>query len=520
MQFKLWFSANGTEELLRTELMGSLSGERLVSVRGKTAGAHGSRVGSFQWTPAVQALSVLLLEAVAEQESEYSGISGHGGSLAASLDYALGKPPVWLLEMFGSGVNGEAFAKRLFRRSNPERKRPGPVVVSLNRSLWGKSSIEIYLGERRVAEGGELLALAQAIQSRSGLTENIGASAAALAAGERSEDRQFSQVLKQSFFREISDSVLGTDVFSSQGLKRVRSRIDGQLSVAEDRRFPNQAFSDSLEQGLLSSERLGALPPDLERCLRNWGRFTVAIPAGMAGGAAIFAHLRDNLSLPLEMDYHYQYAIEIMHKMLDARFVEPPEFCALGLAPAASVLNSSRPTGYRPLMLLPTMSHRVVAPKSQSLRTASSARAAGTYLMLRDDFSTSQIYFEQLVRVDQIQRRRINVQHSEPHEIAKVFAAGDEDRRGILFFPYYDINRELNRCEFLDDLQGDLHHTQSVIFAHERVFADPGFVKAFCLAVRDSWLSLREDVSARQRTVESLMQDKRFLRVIRRFSGL
>ena len=47
--------------------------------------------------------------------------------------------------MFGTTSSGEAFAGRLFRRSNPNRKRPGPVVISVNEKILSAVSIEARL---------------------------------------------------------------------------------------------------------------------------------------------------------------------------------------------------------------------------------------------------------------------------------------------------------------------------------------------------------------------------------------
>jgi hypothetical protein len=58
-----------------------------------------------------------------------AAIDGHSDSLAASLDYALSKQPLWLQDMFGVTPHGKAISKLLFRRMNPDRKRPGPVTV-------------------------------------------------------------------------------------------------------------------------------------------------------------------------------------------------------------------------------------------------------------------------------------------------------------------------------------------------------------------------------------------------------
>jgi hypothetical protein len=104
--------------------------------------------GSFQWTRAVKSLTVLLLRSAIQGSGAV--IEGGSGSLAASLDYALSKEPTWLSEMFGTDSQGRAFARRLFYRTNPERKRSGPVIINLNPAIVAAPEIRIHLDGNRL----------------------------------------------------------------------------------------------------------------------------------------------------------------------------------------------------------------------------------------------------------------------------------------------------------------------------------------------------------------------------------
>jgi hypothetical protein len=119
---------------------------KLRSVRGKTTGAIVEALGTFQWTSAVRALCAVLVRAkIASVEgSTPTPLWGEAGSLASSLDYAICKQPLWLVEMFGTLPTGDCVAKRLFRVTNSSRKRPGPVVVGLNSNLLSAENIEFY----------------------------------------------------------------------------------------------------------------------------------------------------------------------------------------------------------------------------------------------------------------------------------------------------------------------------------------------------------------------------------------
>lgn len=136
---KLYFESGQLTDVLFRE---NANSEPRRTIRGKTGGAF-RYAGSFQWTSAVKALSLLMAKAALNPLS--STIQGMGGSPAASLDYALSKQPVWITEMFGCDQQAISFARRLVLRTNPERKRPGPVVLAVNHVYMPAAAIEIFV---------------------------------------------------------------------------------------------------------------------------------------------------------------------------------------------------------------------------------------------------------------------------------------------------------------------------------------------------------------------------------------
>lgn len=135
----------------------------IASMRGRSSEAR-IDAHTFTWSPAVRALSVLLLRTVAKNGE--GKLSGEEGSLAASLDYAVSKNPAWLSDMFGVDQDGIPYARHLILRQNPERKRPGPVIVTINSQLLPGHHIEVYLDERHLRDASEVSELALAIECR------------------------------------------------------------------------------------------------------------------------------------------------------------------------------------------------------------------------------------------------------------------------------------------------------------------------------------------------------------------
>ena len=128
--------------------------------------ASQDNVGTFRWSRAVRAMSALMVRSLLAclDGTIEPRLSGGQGSLASSLDGALSKEPVWLLDTFGRFPGGFPVSRRLFMRSNPGRKRAGPVAVSLG-SRVKAGDIAVYLDGMRIVRHGRLQALLADLES-------------------------------------------------------------------------------------------------------------------------------------------------------------------------------------------------------------------------------------------------------------------------------------------------------------------------------------------------------------------
>ena len=155
----------------------SIPNSTLESVRGKTAGAFRG-AGTFQWTSAVKALSALIIRAYLNRRDPLTlpYIQGGKNSLASTFDYALSKGPAWLVEMFGADQCGNAMAKRIFRRTNPNMKRPGPVVVAISPNFLEENSIKISLDGKELTDPDKLRSLLANIEAQAITNCNYGQS--------------------------------------------------------------------------------------------------------------------------------------------------------------------------------------------------------------------------------------------------------------------------------------------------------------------------------------------------------
>lgn len=164
-KIQLFFCSGTNVELVRVEFSNGAH-PTITAIRGKTNGAY-SGAGTFQWSSAVRAVAAIFLKAKLGEElpTGEAMLSGEARSLAASLDYALTKGPVWLLDMFGVSANGLPTARRLFRVSNSHRKRIGPVSISLNLQACAPEQIEIFLDDKLVSTTDELRGIVGDIES-------------------------------------------------------------------------------------------------------------------------------------------------------------------------------------------------------------------------------------------------------------------------------------------------------------------------------------------------------------------
>lgn len=154
-------------QLARTCFRHPILEREIKAVRGKTNGAY-LDYGSFQWTKAVRAISVLSVKAKLFARADCNLcaiIEGENASLASALDYAMDKQPMWLIDMFGADGSGRSISKRLFNRTNPGRKRYGPTAISWNSKFIPQDAIRIFLNDKELHHILELKNLEQELLS-------------------------------------------------------------------------------------------------------------------------------------------------------------------------------------------------------------------------------------------------------------------------------------------------------------------------------------------------------------------
>jgi len=165
-RIRLFFvSESNTFSLLETAFAHPLLGSERATLRGAEPLPS---VGTFRWSLGVIAMSILLVKHSIHQmdlrpagsTTQLPTIEGGPHSLAASFDYALSKMPLWLQDMFGFTAKGQPIPHLIFRRINPNRKRPGPVVIFVSNT---NIKVEVMINGQATTSRGELVGLLDAL---------------------------------------------------------------------------------------------------------------------------------------------------------------------------------------------------------------------------------------------------------------------------------------------------------------------------------------------------------------------
>ena len=524
---ELHFTKAKHPELHRVFLEHDLLDQSILSVRGKSSGAFQAS-SSFQWTSGVKALALLIVRTKL-QLSDYSPdatLYGDYGSAAMALDSSLGKMPCWIEEMFGSDAQNRPCARRLFRRSNPNRKLKGPVGVALNLRYWHPLQIKLYVDGAQLEDLPMLKSLAdeieQSFKQRVSLVQPEGQ-----CHFPKIEDRRQSISLSEPYWRDrlkkvMCDEVLlglqATEIFNRRNLKQTVQSISRNESFRHVA-GANQAIVSDMDLSLTPSDRLGVIEHESEfrRLLCPDEPFLINCPSPIPGSLVLFLYLRDVKGYNLELDFSNAHTVETARKSVKREFFRQPDFSVLAIAPAATVLAQGQHCEYLPIMMLPRLSQGILGPKGAKDAPVPHSRE---FIFVGDDPSISSFLYEELVRCSYIDGKKSKTRHVENDEALQYLDEADLNARAILFFPFYHINHWVNGCEPLADPRPTADLQETILFGHQRVTHNKQLVRCLDIAIRDAWLELKASPELMARTVDRLLDEPNYLKVLGRHAGL
>lgn len=519
----------------------------------------GAKQGSFTWSKAVKGISLLFLRGARanalDPKSSSSQISGATGSLAASLDYAILKKPAWLLDMFGTDSRGEPILREIVQRTNAGRKKPGPVIISVSLNRFSEGDIAVFLNEEPSNAVGELsylvdfieksdaAALSGAVEAPLNIKEaraetqirvlpenvvierttdihtSLCASASVSGFGyDPFRDPKWKDEVARVFRMEALSTLSSREIFSRDGLVAAVERIKSNPILTKMAGKP-PVVVDPIDLALEPSERIGgtACEEKLRQELNENGPIRIAMDTASIGAMMVLYHLKYHKGYPIDILYKFNDTTELAHRMIKGDFAVEPDGAVLSLPATCSLLKAGPETGYRPLMLLPQASHRVIAPEAAE---EGFVFDRGEYIFMCERPGTSLLFFESLVQDGLIDRDNVTVKHRDPAEIAEAIQNGDESLRAVLFFPHYYLNHLYNKAVLApQDGPGsrDIYH---VLVLKDSILKHPTLARYLDIAIRDSWLNLLQDANVFAEVFSEIIDDPEYTTFVSRCSGL
>lgn len=480
------------------------SGEKeRITVRGNKA-ISGEVCGTFNWTAAVKALALLLVKQKlcwTEPNLCAGSLVGEAGSHASSLDFAISKQPLWLLDMFGVDAQGLSLARYLIQRQNPERKRAGPVVLSINPNRLSNTQLILRRNGKEVNEAGQLLSLYSSLEAElpiSGVIENGGPNG-----------------ILQAFSNEALQMMQYTDIFVLSRFEQLKRRVLQHRAFARTAGRFGSLLAD-IDRDLPSSVRLGmgGAKENAESVLARGPEIICCISPAHVGTILILHYLKKFQKANLKIKFDVPHSVEMASRIVNGNFAHPPHICSLTVSTAAYVLARGKKAKYLPFMFMPCMTHGVLGSPAKP----GSAALNGTYLVMKDPPASEAFCLEDLTQQGSIGVGSDSL-HAEPDEVAFSLKQGDPRLRAIIGFPYYYLNPVHLGCELISTPQSSALTKETLLFARSDVATSPA-LDALRILVRDAWLLLRNSEPQVRALVQEVFENQDYVQVLSRCSGI
>lgn len=517
----LHFTGGTRPELERTVFSHQLLSEQKVCVRGKTSGAH-LNSGSFQWTAGVKAVAIFFLRVKARVSDDQSPIlEGQQGSVAASMDFALGKMPLWLMDMFGVDAQGVSLTQRVITRTNPELKRPGPVALSLNKKVLTPDNIKITWNGTTLESSDQVGKLMDAIES-----QVVGLESSRLHTNPTNEngvsyERSWKSLLSGLLEDEIHRMLNETDIFRRQVLQTNLRKLSENPRLLKLGLTPS-SLELNLDSSLSSSARLGVSddPIQLTRLLKSEQPWHVALSVSQVGALALLAYLKFFKGYSLDINLRYPHSLQLAEMLAAGENLPSIDLCTLAIGPATKLL-SSKSKEFQALMVMPRQSYRALAPLSAKRRAkAEQAGYSGEFLMVENPYSDALLYLDALESRNLIDTSEIEIRNMEPDEVGHAFSAGEDSLRSIVGFPYYALGVASGKGIVVGDITPDISLRESILFVKREHLAKRDKITALDIALRDAWLTIRNDPVTLTQVVATILDETEYSSLVRRFWGM
>lgn len=490
MELSLWFERNRSCELLQVRFKRAQSSPR-TSYRGKAL-AFQRDAGLFQWSAAVKAFAILAVGTRANicegAKNEPYHLEGEGGSLAATLDYAIAKPTSWIVDLFGRETNGKSFARLIFKRENSERKRAGPVRVSLSSQVHDPGRLRIFL------DGVELLT-SKALRD---LLEMLEEPAKEKKAAPSEQD---TPVFRAAWFKKVLEEEVKFDLQEVELLETmgIEDACDQRIEKEESVRKTVAAIKTELLKKALSTSTVHTS----KKTKGSKSSILVASPPTAVGALSLFHHLKNSSLSSLKVYASFPSARSIITSP------DLPTYSAIVLswAAATQLYRKEGFTRFRPVMLLPRTSFGLVLrkefPSPKEIETILLATELDGYPMKFLTHARSEGY---------IPKEAQTVQATFSEIMSFLPRKGDAAVAG---FPISYLLGKRHSARVLWDRDPDFRMGDNILFTQRS--AEP-FINV--QSITKAWYQLLEDSHMCSLAIEHIYSDVDFINYLYRLAAL
>lgn len=248
--------------------------------------------------------------------------------------------------------------------------------------------------------------------------------------------------------------------------------------------------------------------------INRQGGLRLVLSPAHAASLALFAHLKEAEGLNVTVDFKRSHSVEILRQV--KRGDLQADGFTLTIATAGGFLVHQQAASHLPFMLMPGMTHGVLAPKQDAI---SSLPLDGEYYLMKETAGTELLVLRDLVRSHP--GASVGLIDAEPDVATEALAAGGRNVRSIIGFPHYEFNVRFNDCLLLPFSAEVSTPTKPIVFflSAEKA-ANRGYADALQLLVRDSWHKFTQSAETRQRAVSLLLGNPDYVDVLFRITGL
>jgi hypothetical protein len=443
-------------------------------------------------------------------------------SAAAALDGAISKNAVWVCECFGTDAEGKSLLRRLLTRGNPERKRQGPVTITLGGSTLKGSRIEVAITGTGVVKGRDLTTLSKNLQGRwnqqhptrggTPVNRTVSIDGALPPPNTPPDTRELAPI----FYESVLSCLRETDVFTP---KKIQERYQHLASNIEFQRLSGgmERLATAIDREQSSSSRLGIVNP--ENDFRTvWGSdrapLRILMPGSHVAAVALMEHMALDEGYPFLLDYRYSHANEIVQVLLSGEEIEGIDACIVSLGQLGRLLATRRKLSFEPLMILPAVKLELLTPRG----APRSSKLDGSRIhLLHEGGSSSAIFLHEAIDATESSRAKVTFEHAEPLTFAQHLQTPDANTHVVAWFPYSVMLQYRTGCRVRSF--GEASYKENFLLVNRRVLQQRGVAESLDISIRNSWLSMIEEPQRVLSTVTRLLGTKLYRQALRRWVG-